>query len=64
MPDNDIMRLPSRPSKGDGKPAVPTDLVEEGPNQAEVLRDLATYLVVFLTIALTVSLLVKVLSPG
>jgi hypothetical protein len=64
MSDDNIMRLPSRPSKGTGKPAVPADLVDEGPNQAEVLRDLATYLVVFLTIALTVSLLVRVLSHG
>jgi hypothetical protein len=64
MPDDNIMRLPSRPAKGDGKPTVPTDLVDEGNNQAEVLRDLATYLVVFLTIALTVSLLVRLLGHG
>jgi hypothetical protein len=63
MADNDISPLPPRPWKAreSGRPA---DLFDEGPNQAEVLRDLAGYLAVFLTIALAPSLLVRLLASG
>ena len=65
MPDNDIMRLPTRPSKtADGESAGPTELFDEGPNQAEVFRDLAAHLAVFLAIALAASLLVRILGGG
>jgi hypothetical protein len=65
MPDIDIKRLRSRPSRArESEAARPAEHFNEGPSQAEVFRDLTRYLAIFLAIALALSLLGKLLTGG